>query len=65
MNPELSQRVARAVNIARLPAERRTAAGDAVAAAPRFEDLPQWVRDLVVDVETQHAEQRDAEETQR
>lgn len=57
MNPELSQRVARAVNIARLPAERRTAVADAVEAATRFEDLPEWVRDLVVDAEARHAEQ--------
>ena len=65
MNPELSQRVARAVNIARLSAERRTAAGDAVAAATRFEDLPEWVRDIVLDAEARHADQVAAAEEEQ
>jgi hypothetical protein len=65
VNPELSQRLARAVNLARLPAGEKDAVAAAAEGVDTFEELPEWVRDLVLDAETRHAEQDIAAEEEQ
>jgi hypothetical protein len=57
VTPDLSRRLARAVNMARLPATRNDAVAAAAEDATRFEELPEWVRDLVVEAERDAAGQ--------
>lgn len=49
MTPELSRRGARAIQ--KIPGDKRKDFADAFITAEKFEDLPKWVQDLILQSE--------------
>lgn len=60
MPPELSRRVARAASQVEIPLEDRLRLGPACEGAETFDDLPDWVRDIVTRAEAGTAGEEEA-----
>jgi len=60
VNPELSRRVARVLHLANPDIETRDRVIQAIRYARAFEELPDWLKKMILDVEKQHPPRRES-----